>query len=412
MKVTFISPSYHNFWEPIGIGYIISYCDIRYNGKLDIDFYHENFDSIIDIVDNASKSDIVGITCTTPTYKRATQIAEYIKRKNKSVKIVLGGWHPTVIGKNESEFVDQIVVGEGETAFLEILNGNTDSVIIGERLPFSELHWPNRTTINEKRHLDYCFKEFGERIASFQSIRGCKMKCAMCAEKYMSGGKLRLRDPVDTLDEIEYVDEIYHIDKLKFLDATWAVSEEYVKSFCEEKIRRKNKLPWDAMVHAAFATEESLRLMKLANCDIIMVGVESGSQMLLVEVGKGVTIEKIRKVFEWGKKYGLQRRAFFILGMPNETPETIFQTLQLAEDLDPDVFGMTILCPYPGTKYYDPVKHKDVDWSKADEYSNDFWYTKNFSNDDLKRIQKSFVERFKDKIPWHQKYFLGGHSEI
>lgn len=406
MKVTFISPKYHNFWEPVGIGYIISYCKTNYSGKLKISYFHESFDNATDILNEAVKSDVVGITCTTPTYSSAIGFAKFIKWKNKNVRIVLGGWHPTVVGKIESGYVDQIVVGEGEEAFLNILNGNTDKVVYGKMLEFKDLFWPDRPKINEGRHLDYCFDNFGERIASFQSIRGCRMKCKMCAEQLMSHNNLRLRDPQDTMNEIECVSKMWGIDRFKFLDATWALSEDYVTSFCDEKLRRDNKLPWEAMVHAGFVTENMLRIMKQANCDIIMVGVESGSQQLLNEMGKGLTIEKIKKVFEWGRKYNLQRRAFFILGMPNETPETVFQTLQLAEEIDPDVFGMTILCPYPGTQYYDPIKHKDVDWSQADEYSNDFWGTKNFTNADLKRIQKSFAERFKDKIPWHMRYYL------
>ena len=416
MRVTLVSPSYANIWEALGLGYIISYCKKNCK-KQDIvfDFLHGNFDPTIP--KRIAESDIVGISCTTPTYKEAIGIAKSLKSLNKKVHIVLGGWHPTVVGEIEDECIDQIVVGEGEAAFLEILKGNRDKVLVGKKLTFCNLPWPDREVIKYGRQVDYCEREFGERIASIQSVRGCKMSCAMCAERCMTGkydsknNPLRLRLPKDTLDEVESLKKKYNIGRFKFVDPTWSVNDDYVYNFCYEKIRRGNYLPWDAMVHAGIATEFSIRMMSKANCDTIMVGCESGSQKILNDIRKGLTVEKIKKVFEWGRKYGLNRRAFFMLGMPNESSESIMDTIQLIRDIDPDVVGFTILCPLPGTEFYDKVKFKDVDWSKADEYENDFWETKNFTNKELKKIQKILCQMFKTKLPWHQRFFMEKQGE-
>jgi hypothetical protein len=77
--------------------------------------------------------------------------------------------------------------------------------------------------------------------------------------------------------------------------------------------------------------------------------------------------------------------------MPNETVEDHGMTQELINDISPDVIGFTILAPYPGGDFYDPIKHKDVDWSEVDEYSNDIWYTKHFSNKELKDVQRVFT---------------------
>jgi len=217
---------------------------------------------------------------------------------------------------------------------------------------------------------------------------------------------LRLRLPKDTLDEIDYVNDKYHINRFKFVDPTWSVNDDYVANFCFEKIRRGNYLPWDAMVHAGIVSEAALKMMSKANCDVIMVGCESGSQKILNDIRKGLTVDKIKKVFDWGRKYGLKRRAFFMIGMPNELEETIQETINLIKEIDPDVVGFTMLCPYPGTDFYDKEKFKDVDWKRADEYQNNFWETKNFTNQQLKDIQKQLCEMFKEKLPWHQRYFM------
>lgn len=413
MKVTFISPFHINIWEALGLGYIASYCKKHYKKEATYNFLHGNFDSFGDIMRQAVSSDIIGISCTTPTFQTANDIANSIKIVNPKAHIVLGGWHPTVIKTINTPWIDQIVVGEGEKAFLDIMNGNRDKVVYGKKLTFSSLLWPDRELIQYGRQVEYCEKNFGERIASIQSVRGCKMHCAMCAERCMTGAydseenPLRLRLPMDTMREVCFLQDKYKINRFKFVDPTWSVSEDYVANFCFEKIRIGNYLPWDAMVHAGIVTEMSLKIMSKANCDVIMVGCESGSQKILNDIKKGLTVEKIKKVFGWGRKYGLKRRAFFMIGMPNESNDTIQETINLIKEIDPDTVGFTILAPFPGTEFYDAEKFKDVDWSKVDEYENDFWCTKNFTNQELKNIQKELCEMFKDKLPWHQKHCMG-----
>jgi radical SAM superfamily enzyme YgiQ (UPF0313 family) len=95
-----------------------------------------------------------------------------------------------------------------------------------------------------------------------------------------------------------------------------------------------------------------------------------------------------------------------MLGMPNEDLEDIWATIKLVKEIEPDMFGMTLLAPYPGTEMYDEVKDKNIDWSAVDEYSNDVWRNKRFTNEELKMIQKGISCLFKDHLVWHQKYFL------
>ena len=100
----------------------------------------------------------------------------------------------------------------------------------------------------------------------------------------------------------------------------------------------------------------------------------------------------IKNVFAWAKKYGVERRGFFLFGMPNETRADLLLTEQLIDEIRPDVVGFTILCPYPGTNLYDPALHKDVNWETADEYSNNFWFTEHFTNIELKAQQACYVK--------------------
>jgi radical SAM superfamily enzyme YgiQ (UPF0313 family) len=139
--------------------------------------------------------------------------------------------------------------------------------------------------------------------------------------------------------------------------------------------------------------------MKRAGCHQIDVGCESGSQRVLNEMRKGLHVAKVRQTFAWAREVGLERRAYFLLGMPSETREDIRQTEQLAEEIEPEVFGVTILCPYPGTDHYDPAAMRDYDWSRCDEYSNPYWRTPHFSNAELHAIQGALTESFGRRSP-------------
>ena len=273
---------------------------------------------------------------------------------------------------------------------------------------------PDRELIQNRRTVDLCEKMVNKRIASFQSKRVCPFQCAFCSEKNITGvfnkktNPVRVRDPRHLLEEIKWVADAYDLNYFKFTDATWNVSSESVIAFCEEKLYMGINLPWEANVHAAFATEEMLKSMKKANCIQINVGCESGSQKILNDIRKGLVVEKIKKVFEWGKTIGIERRSYFILGMPNETEDDIRLTEKLAEEIQPDVFGITLLCPYPGTDFYDPATMKDWDWSFADEYSNPYWSTRYFTNAQLKEWQKRLTDKFSSTLTWHQKELLKG----
>ena len=210
MKITFISPYYENIWESLGIAYIIAYCKKYYNFK--IEFFHENFDPIINIINEAITSDIVALGCTTCTFQRGSMLAEVIKKSNPKVHIVMGGWHVTVASEIP-DYIDQIVIGEGEKAFLKIVEGNRDKIVYGDLLEFNELPWPDRNSIYQERFLNFCEKHFNERIGSFVSRRGCPMGCTICAEKHMSCNMVRVRNPLDLLDELDYVNKVYNLSK-------------------------------------------------------------------------------------------------------------------------------------------------------------------------------------------------------
>jgi radical SAM superfamily enzyme YgiQ (UPF0313 family) len=296
--------------------------------------------------------------------------------------------------------VDMVVQGEGETGLLEILKSTRTKGIVQSKIikNLDTIPMADRKLIHQERTLALTEKQDGERIASVLSSRGCLFNCVFCTGDHdVFKGRVRRRSVWHVLEEIQQLTDRWHIDFLKFADAEINSSLGWLQSFCKEKINRGITVPWAGNIHAALMNYDTLRLMKETNCREIWIGCESGSPHVLKEMGKGITPEQIKQVFEWARQVGLRRRAYFMVGFPTETPEDFKMTMQLAEEVDADTYGMTILCPYPGTTLYSDA-YSTVDWSNADEYGNDFWRTEHFTNSELKQLQTEFMDRFQNRL--------------
>jgi anaerobic magnesium-protoporphyrin IX monomethyl ester cyclase len=401
-KVILVQPYYENIWEPIGLGFIAAYLKKHFIGDLDLQCFQGNFDSDKTIIEASIGADVVGFSCTSPAWPHALRLAESIKKQSPSTRTVFGGFHPSALPQDciKHDQVDQVVIGEGEETFLRIVNGKTNAIVLGTKPSMQDLPWPDREIIKNHRTVDLCETMNGKRIASFQCNRVCPVNCAFCAERIVTGrfnktnNPIRSRDVSELCDEIEHVTKQLNLNYFKFVDATFDISPQFVIEFCKEKIRRGNTTEWECLIHCSFTTEEMFLWLKKAQCHQVNMGVESGSDKILKDIGKGLRVKTIRKAFRWAKDAGIERRGFFLFGMPNETREDLLLTETLIDEIKPDVVGFTVLCPYPGTAFYDPTTHKNVDWEKADEYSNDFWSTEYFTNIELKAQQAYFKTKY------------------
>jgi len=408
MKVTLIRPHYFSCWESLACGSIASYLKRYYKGDLELQFFDGFFDDDKQIIEGSVDSDYVCFSCTSPQMKHALFLAEKIKAENPRVTTVFGGHHPSSLPKETEDFpnVDIVVVGEGETGMLAVLNLQKIEGIWRSRTieNLDTVPYPDRKLIRQDRTLALTEKNDGERIASASSSRVCPFNCIFCTGDHdVFGYKIRHRSVWHILDEMEQLVNEWHIDFLKFVDAELNSSKSWLQEFCEEKIRQGITVPFGCNIHAAIMDYDTLELMHKANCRDIWVGCESGSPPILKEIQKGLTVEQIVQVFLWAKQVGIRRRAYFMVGFPSETREDFKMTLDLAERIDADVYGCTILCPYPGTALYDATLHANVNWSAADEYHNDFWRTKNLTNEELKTMQSEFMDKFKDRLCFRQK---------
>jgi len=114
--------------------------------------------------------------------------------------------------------------------------------------------------------------------------------------------------------------------------------------------------------------EEVLGAMKEAGCHYIRFGVESGSQKMLNIMKKGTTLSKIKRAFELCRKVGIKTQAFFLFGIPGETPQDIKETIEFAKKLRPDSAQFAVVIPHPGTDLYEICEREG--WLKHNSWED------------------------------------------
>jgi radical SAM superfamily enzyme YgiQ (UPF0313 family) len=169
----------------------------------------------------------------------------------------------------------------------------------------------------------------------------------------MYGHKFRQRSPENVVDEIQHVVDEYGVDEIYFDDDCFTLDRKRLLKICSEIVKRGINVKWMCQARVNNMTQEVLEAMKEAGCHYIKYGVESGSQELLNRMKKGITLENVRNAFKATRKVGIKSQAFFLFGLPWETPETVSKTIEFAKELKPDSAQFAIVVPHPGTELYE-----------------------------------------------------------
>ncbi len=323
---------------------------------------------------------IVGISCTTPTFLDAIELAGSVRQALPQATIVLGGAHVTAIPQEAmlEEVFDVGVIGEGEITFLDLVRAIEDKGSLGkvdlkeiDGLAFRRDGQVVRTTPRERvkdldrlphpaRHLLPPLSAYRPTPASYRKLplavmmtsRGCPYGCTFC-DRGVFGNYVRGHSPEYVLDEVEELLDRYGAREIRFFDDTFTINPKRVVRICEMILERRLRFPWTCLTRVNTVDKDLLRLMKGAGCWQVLYGLESGDPGMLKRLNKGSSVEQNTLAVQWALEVGLGVRGDFIIGTPGETMESLENTLAFTKRIKLDYAHFNKFVPYPGTELYE-----------------------------------------------------------
>lgn len=294
-----------------------------------------------------------GISATTPQYPAARRALDRIRELAPKARVVLGGPHanaPRCAAEALTDGFDQVVVGEGETAMLDIVEGRAaEPVIKGEPLKNIDDLFPDRDAID---FLNYGYPlDSGVRAATIMTARGCPYKCQFCSS---AEGTARWRSIERVEEEVDLLVNRYGYKGLLFVDDVFTLKPTRLHEML--RMLKKYGVVWRCYARTDLKYDE-LSAMKEAGCVEVGAGVESGSQRVLDLVMKLTTTVGNKEFIRNCKRAGILANTFIMVGLPGESPQTILETRRWMEEAVPERFGYNIYTPYPDSPIVQKFDH-------------------------------------------------------
>lgn len=389
MKITLINPpiaiqdvygkysDLASFQPPIGLcalaGFLIKY---KYEVEIiDANALNMSLSGVVKSIERKSQH-LVGIYTNTSNYHIVGRLVSLIKQANASVKVVLGGPHPTFLPENtlKETVADYCVIGEGEETLLElvraieigsrdlskihglafrmddgkiVINSHRERINDLDSLPFPAVHLLPSLSKYKLYLLQYKRMPYMTLITS----RGCPHQCVFCDTPF--GKAVHFHGPEYIVDYIEYLSKNFGVKELHFCDDTFTLDEGRIFKMCELIQRRELDVSWYAATRANIKNKKLFLDMKKAGCWTAAMGVESGDAKILKLIGKNISLDELKNGCDSVLKAGLVLKAFFILGNPGETLETIERTIRFAKHTRAHYPVFSLMTPFPGTKLWE-----------------------------------------------------------
>jgi anaerobic magnesium-protoporphyrin IX monomethyl ester cyclase len=333
-----------------------------------------------------AEADIIGITVVfTHEWPMAVRLIDLIRDRFPQAAIVIGGEHVTSM----SEFslltskADIAVLGEGEETAVELVGALRARRPLGEVVgicyrcgdevkvnarrerqdkidDIATPDWESFSLATYHKHR-YVGGMYSSRVTvPILATRGCPYQCTYCSAPNMWLPRWIPRDPVKVVDEIEGYVKRYGAGNFPFQDLTAIIQKSWIKTFCEELIRRNLNIQWQLPTgtRSEAIDAEVARLLKASGMTSMAYAPESGSDLTRRLIKKKMTASKLFESIDAAADAGLNVAVWMVIGFPHDRPEHLAENLPFLDELArhgvTDI-GIAFYMALPGTELFNSL---------------------------------------------------------
>jgi anaerobic magnesium-protoporphyrin IX monomethyl ester cyclase len=392
MRIVLVHPNYHSGgaeiagnWPPAWVAYLsghlkaAGYDDIHFVDAMTNDLFEGELRARLDEL----RPDVVGTTAITPSIYKAERVLEIASEVVPEAVRVIGGIHATFMYQQvltEAPWIDVIVRGEGEEIFRDLIRAIDEGRWPEDRhtiqgLAFREgekiVATKAAPTVKDIDAIDpdwsllewekYIYVPLGVKVAIPNMARGCPFTCSFCSQ-WKFWRDYRVRDPKKVVDEIERLVNDHGIGFFILADEEPTIHRKKFIQFCEELIARglPDRVKWgiNTRVTDIMRDEELLPFYRKAGLVHVSLGTEAAAQLKLNLFNKETKVEQNRRAIQLLREADIFVEAQFIVGLENETAETLEETYRMAWDWQPDLANWAMYTPWPFSSLFQELGDK------------------------------------------------------
>jgi anaerobic magnesium-protoporphyrin IX monomethyl ester cyclase len=366
------------------------------------------------------KPDMVGTTFTSQLYYEGQAIAAIAKKHNPKVITICGGVHTSYAPEEtlaEGDF-DLACIGEGDQTLAELAAGKNptevDGLVVKQNGGF--FHTPPRKIIENMDDLPFPAYDLypihrykSTRLTSkrdpvgyVETSRGCPYRCTYCSHVVGFGHKVRAKSAERVFEEFKYMRSLGFND-MHIKDENFTTNLNRAKTICELLLKNNWDRPWSLPtgIRTKDLDRDFAQLARRSGCFGMAFGVESGDENVLAGVNKKQNLDQMARAIEICTKAGIETRGFFMLGLPDDTVETMERTINYACSLNMTFGKASVFVPLPGSVLFEQYKEQGLitsyDWSKYNFHTAPEVYRH-------KTLKWSTIRQYYDKF--YRRYYL------